>query len=78
MMELFTKHPQFDTAKANFAALYKEVEIYLKSYSNPVLYGNMDYYASMFMFDIRMMSIHDLVDPKADCPKNPEKKHDCI
>lgn len=74
MMEIFSAHPLFDTEKTNIISLYKEVVDILKSYSNPVLYENMHYYADMFMYDIRMMCVHDLVDSgKLIVPKNPEK-----
>lgn len=72
--KILSVHPLFKSLKEKINKLYKEVIEILKTYSNPVLHENLDYYASMFMFDIRMMTIHDEVEAgRLIVPQNPEK-----
>lgn len=54
LFSIWASHPAYEAAR-----LMVEVKGILRSYSNPILHEQLDYYVSMLICDIRMMVIHD-------------------
>lgn len=68
------KHPKYETLQDMITSVFAEVKEILKKYSNLVLHEDLNYYVSMFMFNIRMMAVNDEVESgKLIIPENAEK-----
>lgn len=74
VVEIFTAHPLYESAKSNVRAAFDEIVRILKSNSNPVLEEQLNYYATMEMYKIRMMIVHDEVESGGlILPADPDK-----
>lgn len=71
--EILEKHPLYLQAAKEITALFGSIRGILQRFSNPALYEQLDYYASMFLYNIHMMVIHDELDAGRLClPEKPE------
>jgi len=61
MMEILRTHPSMQELERQTEALFEEIRGVLMQNSNAVLHETMDYYVSMFMFQIRGMLMNDAV-----------------
>ena len=61
MMEILRTHPSMRELERQTEVLFEEIRGILMKNSNAVLHETMDYYVSMFMFDVRGMLMNDAV-----------------
>ena len=59
MMEILRMHPSMQELERQAEVLFREIRAILMRNSNAVLHETMDYYVSMFMFDVRGMLMND-------------------
>ena len=73
MMEILRTHPSMQELERQMEALFEEIRGILMRNSNAVLHETMDYYVSMFMFQIRGMLMNDAVAAgMVTVPENPQ------
>lgn len=61
MMELISSHPSAEVLKKRLGELFSEIRAVLEKRSNPILHETLNYYVSMFMFNVRGMAINAVV-----------------
>lgn len=73
-IKITKQHQHYPKLLQMYQKTFDEIITILKSNSNPVLYNQLNYCASMFILDARMMVVHDLVQTqKLIVPDQPEK-----
>lgn len=72
--DIIRNNPMYPALIENVKKAKEDVENILRSCNNEVLHGQLAYYTSMCMYDMRMMTVHDEVDSgRLALPQDPGK-----